>query len=96
MDLQWYDFLRMLTATIALASLYLLARTSRVRWRLYTRRIRELSWVLQGWLVLAIEGSIEQIITDVPFGSRNMLSFIIVCVCFRATLRNEGFLKDDN
>jgi hypothetical protein len=44
-------------------------------------------------LLLLIEGSIEQIVLNVGWGPRVLLAFFVSVVCFRAVLRDEGYLK---
>jgi hypothetical protein len=92
--LQWYDYLRMATMLLSLGSLYLLGRRAKDNWSRYTTRLRELSWALQAFLLLQIEGSLEQIVQDIGWGPRTLLSFLIALGCFRACTRNEGYLKD--
>jgi hypothetical protein len=94
--LHWYDWLRMATATMSLASLYLLGRRAKNNWYRYTTRLRELSWVMQAFLLLLIEGSIEQILTNVGWGPRTLLSFMVSLCCLRACTRNEGYLRDES
>lgn len=94
-DLEWFDVLRVLTTMFALASLYISARRARRMWSDYTRRLRELVWSVQAFLVLMIEGSIEGIALNVPGGPRTILSFLISIAFLRAISREEGYLKSE-
>ena len=94
-NLEWYDILRIFTVFFSTASLYISARRARQMWNDYTRRLQELVWAVQAFLVLMIEGNIEQLYLDAPGGPRNILSFIVSIVFLRAISRDEGYLKSE-
>jgi len=93
--LQWYDYVRMLTVLLAFLALYVSGLRAHRLWSSYTRRLRELWWAFNALLLLIIEGSIEQIILDIPLGPRVILACIISAASLRAVHRNEGFIKTE-
>jgi hypothetical protein len=94
-NFEWYDAIRVCTAVISLCAMYTSSRRALYMWSMYTRRLRELWWAVMIFLLLLLEGSLEQIVLDIPWGPRTILSFVVSIVFLRATLRKEGFLKTD-
>lgn len=93
--LEWYDYLRMVTATISLLALYVSGRRAFKNWNDYTERLRELWWVFNAALLLFFEGSIEQIVTDMPWGPRTLLTFMVSTAALRAVIKKGGYLKSE-
>lgn len=92
LDLQWYDYMRFATASMAISAFYMSINRARENWGNYTQRLRELLYVFNGLLFLSFYGSIEQILTHEPLGTRNVLSFILMIAALRAVHRKEGYL----
>lgn len=94
-NLQWFDYLRIVVSLLALIAFLLSMRTANRQWSTYTKKHKDLWWALNAFLLLQIEGSIEQILGDVDYGPRTILSFIVACVCVRGQLRKGGYIKLD-
>lgn len=94
-NLAWYDILRLFTVCFSIAALYISARRAWKMWHNYTQRLRELHWAVQAFLVLMIEGNIEQLYLDAPGGPRNVLAFLVSAGFLRAISRDEGYLKSE-
>ena len=92
--IQWYDVLRMITATLALISLVNVGKRYRKDVSQYTLRLEQMSLVFMALLFLVIYGSIEQIAMDVKFGSRTVLTFLVMTVACRASFRKEPLVKE--
>lgn len=95
-NLEWYDILRVFTVFFCTASLYISARRAWKQWKNYTQRLQELVWAVQAFLVLMIEGSIEQLYLGAPGGPRNILAFLVSIAFLRAISRDEGYLKSES
>lgn len=93
--LEWFDYLRMLNAVIALTACILSCKTAYRNWDHYTSRYRGLWWSLNAFLLLAVEGSIEQILSNVEWGPRNVLTLLACLVCLRAQLKREPNFTTD-
>lgn len=89
MNMQWYDYLRLVTAALALAALYRSGKQVAKNGGSYTRKQRELWWVYNGFLFLLFEGMLEQIALNVVWGPRTILSFLFALVALRATLHAD-------
>jgi len=94
-NLQWYDYLRMLTMLMTLISLYVSGHHAIRQWDKYTNRLKSLWWAFNAFLLLMFEGSLEQILQNATWGPRTLLSFIVSGVALRAILQGDGFLKDE-
>lgn len=95
LQLQWYDFVRMCTSTICLICMYLSARRYRKIGHTFTPRMIDLWWVMNGFLFVTFEGSIEQILGLRNYGPRVVLVFLVSLVCLRANFRRGGYIKTD-
>jgi len=94
-NLEWYDIFRVFTILFSSVGLYISARKALQGWRHYTRRLQELVWAVQAFLILMIEGSLEAIIRGLEGGPRTVLSLIVSAVFLRAVSRDEGYLIDE-
>jgi hypothetical protein len=89
--LQWYDYLRLVCATLALlASFFLFLNHKRI-----DKRYSETVWFLQAFLALTIYGQIEQVHQNVPLGFRTFLTSTLVICCFIAAVRHD-FVEEDS
>lgn len=95
-NMEWYDILRVFTVFFCNASLYISARRAWKQWKNYTQRLQELVWAVQAFLVLMIEGSIEQIYLGAQGGPRTILAFLVSIAFLRAISRDEGYLKSES
>ena len=93
--MEWYDIIRVFTILFSITSLYISAKRAWKLWHDYTQRLQELVWAVQAFLVLMIEGSIEQIYIDAPGGPRTILSVFVSAAFLRAISRDEGYLKSE-
>lgn len=93
-SLQWYDYLRIFNGLLAVTTCYLIAKRARRDWATYTQRLKEFSWAMQAFLILTLLGSLEQVLQNVPYGSRMILTTIVVLGTFRAAIRPEGLIKE--
>ncbi len=91
--LQWYDYLRMITGTLALIALVNIWRRYRRDVLQYTLRLEQLSLVFMAYLFLVFYGSMEQLLLDVGFGSRTIITFLVTAVACRASFRPEPLVK---
>lgn len=94
--LQWYDYLRLVTAVLLVVALYGSGRHAFRDWRNYTQRLRELWWVFNAALLLLAEGSIESAVMDNPWGPRVLLNFILSLAAIKAVHRNGGYLHSES
>jgi hypothetical protein len=94
-NLEGYDIIRVFTILFSLSALYISARRARNFWELYTRRLRELVISVWAFLVLMLEGNLEQMLLNAPGGPRNILAFFVSALFLRAISRNEGYLTID-
>lgn len=93
---EWYDYIRVLTCALSVASLYRLAVRARSLWSTYTPYLKDLWWVLVAFLIVNAEGALEGIARDYNFAGRTLLGLIISAVAFRATLRkNPKYLNTE-
>lgn len=92
-NLQWYDYFRFVTALLALISLYGSIHRARTLWCEYTVKLRRLWWAFNILLFLLLEGSLEQIVTDTPWGPRTLFAFFATVVAALAVFRDEGYLN---
>lgn len=93
--LQWFDCVRMVSATMALVCMYLSARRFRKFGHTFTPMMLDLWWVLNGFLFVTFEGSIEQILGMRSYGPRVVLILMVLLVCLRASLRKGGYIKSE-
>lgn len=93
--LQWYDFVRLTTCSFCLASLYISGRRAFFNWNHFNADLKELWWIVNAFLILMLENSIENLVLNVGLGPRVILSLIISAVAFRSVHRDGGFIKDE-
>lgn len=92
-NLQWYDFMRLLTAVINIAAMYRLALNLRLveaaGGEVVPSKHRDFIWYINAALLTQAAGAIEAAIQDTPYRTAAVLSFIISLVAFHATRRDE-------
>lgn len=94
-SLQWYDQVRLMTVLIATGAIVRSCQYAWGNWPYYTRRLKDLWFVLNVLMLFMIEGNLEQIFLDVGFGFRVPAGLILAVLALRAQLREEGYIKDD-
>lgn len=94
-DLQFYDYLRILTAIMAAIAAYRLGRQVRTRYVDYTRRLGEWVWIIFMALFLFFAGSIEAIAANTSYRYGTFLSLTITAAAIRA-YRPGGIIKEVN
>ena len=96
LPLEWYDYLRFVTASQALLALYVSCRRAFYMWSFYTSRLRDLWWVMTVFLILTVEGSLEKVLLNAPWAPRDLLAFLAAAVACQAMVKKEGYLvKED-
>ncbi len=85
--MQWFDYLRLVTAFVSAIGLYRIWKMIRVpeRRKGYTSRLKDIIWFVAASLVLFVVGSLEAIADDAPYGQRLWLSLLVALVGIRAT-----------
>ncbi len=95
MDLQWYDYLRMLTILLCIVALYKLSRDGIMQWDIFTERFKGLWWSMNALLVLVMYSLIENILFNVGFGGRLILAMIVVTFTIHAAFKKDTLIKPD-
>lgn len=91
--MQWYDYFRLLIAALALVALYRLVGLYRLRGDGWSPRLKDIAWVFFGYLFLTVVGMLEQILQDVQWGSRMILTFLVTLLAIRATRYSDEPLQ---
>lgn len=96
--LQWYDWVRIVQACIALAALYFLGRSFIRRGRDdYSKRLRDFWWVMSVMLFIFTVGPLEQILRGREESWTLFMSLIVTVIALKASLNKERtLLKSDN
>lgn len=89
--LQWYDYLRMVNALLALVAMYRLGLMFIERRkqdfeadRAPESRLDDFFWVLSATMFTVVVAMIEQIHANAGFRSASLLTFAICVVCIKA------------
>lgn len=83
--MQWYDYVRVLTAVLVVWSAWRLTNLIKVdRWS-YTSRIRDFVWFFYASLFIMFTGAIESITRNAPYRYSALLSLLIAIIAIRAT-----------
>jgi len=93
-SLQWYDYLRLFNALLALISLYSIAKFFNKVKATTKSPFSDFYWVPEAFLLLTFIGSVEQVIEDVDWGIRLFLTTGLTIACLRASLRLDHILKE--
>jgi hypothetical protein len=94
-SLQWYDQIRFMTVIIALGATFRSSQKAWDNWTLYTRRLKDLWFVLTMLMLFLIESNLEQVILNAGFGPRVPASLLLAIIAFRAQLREEGYIHTE-
>jgi NO-binding membrane sensor protein with MHYT domain len=84
-DLQNYDYMRLLTAVLAVFAAYRLAKLVRKDYQTYTTRLAEWVWFIFAVLFTTFVAMIEAVGKNGEYRYGSMLSFLIVCAALRAS-----------
>lgn len=86
-EFQWFDGVRAFNAVLAVFVMYLVGlRFSRERRRL-NPMVTDFFWAISAVMLLLAIGSIEQILQDVPFGNRLLLTTLVLAVFVSGSVR---------
>lgn len=88
-ELQSYDFLRMLTIAIMLASGYYTLKVARPHLDDYTSKGKDYLWAYLAMMFLITAGSITQILRNADWRWETFAGFIISLVASRAAFRKR-------
>ena len=84
-SIQWYDWIRIATAILAVASMWRLGRSMVKRHHSYSSRLKDFLFVINVALFTLAVGSLESVLLDAPLRYTTVLSVALVVVAFRAT-----------
>lgn len=87
---QWYDFVRMTTASFAILSMWRLAKLVRVRPEAlssYSSRYKDFLWLFNVYLFVQCVGALEAAMSDTPYRYTILLSCAASIVSLRAVCR---------
>lgn len=87
--MQWYDYLRIATAALALIAAYRLARLVKKDHSTYSPRLAEFIWILFAVFFTLFAGALEAIAQMNGWRYGALLSFFIAVAAVRAT-RDDG------
>lgn len=90
--MQWYDYLRITTALLAVIAAYRLARLVQKDHHSYTSRLAEFIWIQFAVYFTLFAGALEAIIAMNTWRYGALLSFFIAAAAVRAT-RDGGPLQ---
>ena len=95
--MEWYDYVRVLNALIALAGMYYLGDSWRRRNKDYSTRLKDFWWALNALLFCVLMGNLEQIVRDREESWTLFVVFFASLVCVKAARNKERqLLKSDN
>lgn len=83
-DLQWYDFMRLGTATLATIAFYRLLKLVMVDHPGYTTRLKEWAWVIFAVVFTLFTSPIEAVLNNTDYRYGALLSFLIAAAIVRA------------
>lgn len=90
---QWYDFVRMTTASFAILAMWRLAKLVRVRpepLRSYSSRYKDFLWLFNVYLFVQCAGALEAVVSDTPYRYTILLSCAASIVSLRAICKSKG------
>lgn len=89
--MQWYDYLRIVTAVLAVIAAYRLARLAKSDHNTYSQRLGEWVWIQFAVFFTLFAGSAEAILQMNGWRYGALLSFLIALAAVRAT-REDGLV----
>lgn len=97
-SMEWYDYVRILQASIALLALYFLGRSFVRRGKDdYSKRLRDFWWVMSCMLFVFTVGPLEQLLRDREESWTLFVSLFAAFIALKAALNKERtLLKSDN
>lgn len=97
MSMEWYDYVRLVNAAVALGAMYLLGQSWRRRNKIYTDRLKDFWWSLNALLFCVFMGNLEQIIRDRDESWTLFVVLVAALVAVKASLNKEPtLLKTDS
>lgn len=88
-DLQWYDFLRMCTILIFVASAYATLKAARPHLDEYSSKGKDYLWAYLAMMFLLPAGAVTQIARNADWRWETFAAFIISLVASRAAFRKR-------
>lgn len=92
-DIQWYDYLRLITVVLSSLAFYRLAIIAFRHRETYTSRLIDFLWLIFASLFLVTVAGVEAIIQNSPWGYRTLLNFLVAAIGLRATRSSEEPLQ---
>lgn len=89
---QWYDYVRLVTAVAALAAMFRLSRLIRNQshhGQTYSTRLRDFLWLTYAFLFTQIAGALSAVLIDAPLNYGSLLSLTIALVAIHATRESD-------
>lgn len=86
-NLEWHDAVRLVTALMAVIALYNYCTRTYKFWKATYRFPHDAWWFVIAFLLLLVEGEIEQIIVDGPLTFRTFFSFSLAAVALRTSFK---------
>ena len=90
--MEWYDYVRVVNAAVALLAMYLLGQSWRRRNKDYSDRLKDFWWSLNALLFCVFMGNIEQIIRDREESWTLFVVLVAALVATKASLNKERVL----
>lgn len=93
-DLQWYDFMRLSTATITLTAIVIFTMRIWAKRKLYTNMMRDSIWLSYAFHILLIIIMLETVIQDEDYGYRIPIGFFVSLIALRVSYNTNKVLKE--
>jgi hypothetical protein len=91
-DLQFYDYMRLATALLALIAAYRLSKLVRKDYKTYSRKLAEWIWFIFAVLFTQFIAALENVGANTTYRYGALLSFFIAASAVRAA-RDDGPLQ---
>ena len=88
-QLQWYDYLRLGIAALAIITLYAECHRAWRLWPQFTARVKDLWWAFNVLLLVIAYLNIEAVYLNVTYGPGLALSLLAVLVASRGVLHSR-------
>lgn len=93
--MDWYDWVRVVNASLAVATMYQLGRSWLRRSDSYSPRLRDFWWSLNALLFCSLLGSIENILRDRPATSTLFVLAFASLITYKASTNKDETLLID-